>query len=566
MPQFTGLASPATRGRYRNEEQKVIALDVADAHGKTITAYSTVPQSMLSDELGEDTGAVMTEMLNICRYYKMYRDGRDFNPEGSNNDYLPADLHYKMGASLINKEARFLFAESPTITVQPRGKVGKATKEEQNTLTTLNDLLHTILTANFFEEALIKAAKDCFIGKRVAALVNFNEEDGVTITFMPATQFIFETKMTNPNCITKFVAFLPLNHENTLADRRVFKKKYELDDDGTVWLEEAIYDGAGNLINTVTDRTSIELDVIPACVFINDGLSGDLRGESEMRNISYYEKWYSRLSSADIDAQRKSMNPIKYSVDMDNRSTKNLSTGPGAFWDFGSDQNLSTPHPEVGMLEPKMNYSEALADTLNRLKTTGFEQVDMPNINLESMNGTFTSGKAIKALYWPLIVRCTEKMKMWGPQLANLMRIVIDGSYKYPNCVVDRYIDALPGTEAVDYEIDVENHVPIPEDEIEKKNMDLAEVASYTMSRKTYMKNWYNLTDDEVQAELDQIALERQIIEDSSFSSATGTVPSVPSPDQSYAEPRYNMTDNSAARDSNMPEGEQMNDTRNAEA
>ena len=45
--------------------------------------------------------------------------------------------------------------------------------------------------------------------------------------------------------------------------------------------------------------------------------------------------------------------------------------------------------------------------------------------------------------------------------------------------------------------------------------MDLAEVNSQTMSRKSYMKKWRELTDDEVNEELEQIALERQMLEDS---------------------------------------------------
>jgi hypothetical protein len=35
------------------------------------------------------------------------------------------------------------------------------------------------------------------------------------------------------------------------------------------------------------------------------------------------------------------------------------------------------------------------------------------------------------------------------------------------------------------------------------------------MSRKSYMKKWRNLTNDEVDAELQQIALEREMLEDS---------------------------------------------------
>ena len=47
--------------------------------------------------------------------------------------------------------------------------------------------------------------------------------------------------------------------------------------------------------------------------------------------------------------------------------------------------------------------------------------------------------------------------------------------------------------------------------------MDLAEVTANVMSKKSYMKKWRDLTDKEVDEELEQIALERQIIEDAAF-------------------------------------------------
>ena len=87
---------------------------------------------------------------------------------------------------------------------------------------------------------------------------------------------------------------------------------------------------------------------------------GDEKGESEVENLWDYEQYYSKLSNADIDAQRKSMNPTKYLVDMESNSTKNLSTAAGALWDLGSDQNLESPSVKVGMLESQMNYYKAL--------------------------------------------------------------------------------------------------------------------------------------------------------------------------------------------------------------
>ena len=499
-----------------SEEAKVIE---AENSTEVLAAFNRIPYALINAEVTGAAKDTLDELTQICKYYKVYKKGASFTVEGTNGDYIPAKLKYKMAASLINKEARFLFAEPPDITVEPKGDVGKITDDAKNALTVMNDLVKTILDRNKFEAALIKAAKDCFIGKRVAGLVNFNEDDGVTVTFLPSTQFIYETKIGNPNVLTKFVCFIIIKDSITLTEKRIFKKKFELVDN-VVYLEEVLYDGAGKEIEVVTEYQETLMPMIPASIFINDGLTGEEQGESEIEILQDDESWYSKLSNADIDAQRKSMNPTKYTIDMESNSTKNLSTAAGALWDLGSDQNLDKPHPAVGMLEPSMSYSTSLDTTLKRVKKSAYNQVDMPDI--EEVQATITSGKALKAIYWPLIVRCKEKMKMWGPQLRQLVDIIIQGAMAYPNCI-EQYTDDV--ISPVAYEISITGNLPIPEDEIEEKNMDLAEVESKTMSRKAYMKKWRGLTDDEVMEELEQIALERQLIEDSSFTGAAGGEP-----------------------------------------
>lgn len=494
-----------------SEEARMAALN--ESSDNELKAYNRIPYALISSEIDGSSYDFLAELNEICGYYKIYNKGMQFTPEGSNGDYVPSNLPYKMTATLINKEARFLFAESPLIQVEPKGDVGIVTDSAKEALTVLNDLVKSVLDKNNFEEKLIKAARDCFIGKRVAALVNFNEEDGVTVNFLPSTQFLFETKMGNDNVLTKFVAFIIVKDSVTLSERKIFKKKYEVVD-GVVYLEENLYDGAGMLIESVTERTELDIDFIPAVVFLNDGLTGDLDGESEVEILKDYEAWYSKLSNIDIDAERKSMNPIKYAIDMDSNSTKNLSTAAGSFWDLGSDQNLEHPAAQVGMLEPNMSYSGALKTSLDRLKTTTYEQVDMPNVTLETMTGAITSGKALQAVYWPLIVRCKEKMKMWGPCLQMMVKHIIEGAMVYPNTTLDILTDPIV---PVDYEVKVEQKTPLPEDEVEAKNMDLSEVMSQTMSRKSFMMKWRGLTDEEVAEELQQIAVERQIFEDSFY-------------------------------------------------
>ena len=505
-----------------SEEAKVIE---AENSTVVLSAFNRIPYGLINEEVSGYTNDVLAELTQICGYYKVYKEGAKFITEGSNGDYVPSNLPYKMAASLINKEARFLFADAPDITITTKGDLGKASEEAKNQITVMSDLVKTILDANKFEQQLIKAARDCFIGKRVACLVNFNEEDGVTVTFLPSTQFLYEMNIGNTK-LTKFVAFIIVKDSITLSEKRIFKKKYELEHkpDGTdvVYLEEQLYDGAGRLLEDVTARQEIMLDKIPAIVILNDGLTGDDDGESEIEILKDYESWYSKLSNADIDSERKSMNQIKYTIDMDSNSTKGLSTAPGAFWDLGSDQNLDHPSPSVGTINPDTSYSSALQSSLDRIKSTGYDQVDMPDINLQTMSGAITSGKALKAIYWPLIIRCKEKMKTWGPQLEAMVSIIIDGSIVYPNCI-KRYTDDF--LVSVAYEVDVEQNIPIPDDEVEEKNVDLAEVTAQVMSRKSYMKKWYQLTDDEVSEELEQIAIERQILEEASFPMNGETVP-----------------------------------------
>lgn len=499
-----------------SEEEKVV---LAEESPDTLKAWLKIPYHIIKTEVEEGSDFVEQEFGEICKYYKIYKKGKDFTVEGSNGDYIPARLKYRMAYNLVNKEARFLFAEKPDINIKSKGEVGVVSDVTQKALTTMNELLNTVLTDNKFEDILLKAAKDCFIGKRVAVLVNFNEEDGVTVTFLDSLQFLYETKPNNPNVLIKFVCWNVIKESVNASERRIFKKKFTLEDDGFAYVEEIIYDGAGQEIEVVTEKQPTLLNFIPAAIVLNDGLSGDKLGESEVELLMYDEEWYSKLSNADNDAQRKSMNPTKYTVDMEGNSTKNLSTAAGAYWDLGSDQNLETPKPMVGLLEPQMHYSESLKTTLDRIKTTAYEKVDVPNITNESLSGVITSGKALKAIYWPLIIRCKEKMKSWGPALIAMTDIIIKGALAYPKCV-EKYIDGI--FNMVDYEVIVEQNTPLPEDENEEKTINLAEVEASVMSKKTYMKRWYGMTDDDVSRELNQIALERQILEDSAFDTNNG--------------------------------------------
>lgn len=62
------------------------------------------------------------------------------------------------------------------------------------------------------------------------------------------------------------------------------------------------------------------------------------------------------------------------------------------------------------------------------------------------------------------------------------------------------------------YIVNIENSYPILEDESEEKSTDMMEVSTQVLSRKSYMKKWRGLSDEDVEDELNQIALEQQML------------------------------------------------------
>ncbi len=493
-----------------------------------MTRVLNIPTGIIKAELEGLYGTnVLRDMHEIIQLYQVYEQGAAYI-EDQSLDYVPADLRYKTARALLDKEVRFLFSKAPDFYVEAElGDTTEQRRKAKDAMDVYQQLVDKALAQNGFANALLKAAKDCFIGKRVALMFNINEDSGIQVSFLPSLEFVYDVDPNNANILTKIVVFYGLNASKARVDQRIYKKKYWLENDAC-WYSEEVYDGTGQLVETLQEPTKTLFSYIPAWVILNDGLTGDLVGVSEIEQLRDYEEWYSKLAAADMDAERKGMNPIRYTIDASPESTKDLSISAGAFWDLSSDQNQAQDKSaQVGVLDSPMSYSGALGVTLDRIKNTMYEQCAVPNVSPEALKGVVSSGKTLKAIYWDLIVRCDEKMVAWRPALEFLVKCIIEGVRLYPKAG-ERYIEEpLPD---MPYIIRVDNQYSLPEDEAEEKQVDLAEVTAQTMSRKAYMKKWRNLDDDEADEELRQIALERQLLEDAF------AMPGTPTPEKANPE------------------------------
>ena len=83
-----------------SEEAKVIN---AENKKDVLKAYNRIPYALINAEVGGSTKDTLEELTKICGYYKIYKKGSDFTVEGTNGDYTPAQLKYKMAASSLLK-------------------------------------------------------------------------------------------------------------------------------------------------------------------------------------------------------------------------------------------------------------------------------------------------------------------------------------------------------------------------------------------------------------------------------------------------------------------------------
>lgn len=459
---------------------------------------------LLQELNGIYSGEQLREINEIIDCYNKY-DGIGLDDwEDRSKDYIPTKKVSNFIAELIDKEARFMFGEFPYITVECENEDAKMKIEHA---------IKDINNKNNMAAEYIKAAKDCFIGKRVAIKLNAQEGDrkrGIKILFKNSLEFVFETDLEDTKKLSKLIFYYKVKDSSVREQEVWWKQKYELNEQGYCILNEGKYNGNGELLEEYYSDFNTKLDFIPGGVIVNDGLSGDTKGRSDVTKLISSQLDYNRIDSEDTDALLKGMNQIKYTIDAapqigDDGKELSLPLGPGAYWDIQSSETRENVQAKAGVLGVDFNYAEKLNSKLDRNKNTMYELMNIPQIDLKELSGVMTSGKSMKALYWQMILRIKEKFTAWKPALENMYKDAIEMSKIYK----------LYDIPDIEYDINVEFNSPLPEDELEEMQADLLKVNAQAMSRLQFITKWFECSTDEAEDILQQIGKEKELLEDS---------------------------------------------------
>lgn len=428
-------------------------------------------QEIIGTELSGLYGQkVLEDMGHIIALYDFY-DGRGQEWQTATDlDYRPTKLITNLCKKLIRRESRFMFGRTPEISIRAI---------DGSPLDECTAAVRHVLSASSFPERLLKGMRDCLIGKRVALKLSGGIGQPVSVQLRPSLEFVYEPREDDADDLKKIIFFYRTNDCTRAADQRIWKQKYEMSGN-RCFVTEGIYDGKGNLVEG-GDCINTGLDFIPCRVIINDGLTGDLRGESDVEEIMASQMIYNRLKSDDLDALRFNMFPQRVAVDADGSSLENMVIAPGSLIDLMTDpaRGDGGHQASLTMLEPKFGYNDRFENAMNRIKQDMHELLGVPNVSLEQLRGYASSGVSVRALYWELEERCEERWATWGPALEWMSRSILKMLSAYSGTVFPR-----------DINVHIEHLYPIMADEHSERELDLREVASGVRDADSYRRKW----------------------------------------------------------------------------
>lgn len=456
-------------------------------------------ERMLEKELGSMYGkSVWDDLQDNLRLYAIYDGSGQMWEVADNLDYKPTRRITNHTQHLIKEEARFMFSRAPEINIKPLDD-DDANKERCEAL---EDYVSQALTRSKWQASLTQAGRDCFIGKRVALKVCATA-DGPVALFRPSLEFFTDVENDDTDRMTKAIFFYSQNAEKDEARQRIWVQRY-FTDDGGVYLSETVYDGRGVIVERRRDGERLPLDRIPVYPIINDGLTGDTIGQSDVTPLVPLQDAYNRMTSDDQDALRFCMFPQTVFTDAAEKSLEAIKVAPKAMIDLQTEPTAVDVQAKAGILESGFSYDGRLEHALERVKSDMYEILSVPKATIEDYKGMQASGKALKALYWPLISRCEEKWATW------------DTALKWMVDTIAQLAAAYGGGEAfcgARYKVEINHLYPITDDEEEERALDLREVSAKARSRKSYIEKWQRM--DDADDEIEQLAKERTALEES---------------------------------------------------
>lgn len=441
---------------------------------------------------------LLKERTEIIQYYSFYNGeakddkqnpftmGQSWEvPEGL--DYEPTQEIRNHTKKLLQKQQRFMFGQSPTVMVKPYDN------ESTDAAETKRQFIDDILDGGEFWNETFKAFLDCTIGKRVLLLVDANPGEEIQYKYYTADQFTYKTNKHDYKKLEEvIIAYQDADTVDKPADEQIWHRwKYAIEDfeGSTCILEIGEFDGNGKEIEGTHQVIDTKLKELPARVILNGGLLGDTNGTSDVEDLMSIANSYNKRMSDFADSLRFKMFEQPVITNASASSVESIKVAPNALIDLKADPTQQGAKPEAYMLSSTFSFKDAAEYYLDKALADMYELMDQPRP--EDIKNV-PSAKAIRFIFYDLMARCEEKWKSWEPVILWAINFSLEVTEQF-NLYTDNDNRKSLGTKA---RVSLTHNYPIPEDEELKKKLAMQEVETQVKSRKTYMREFGDIEDE----------------------------------------------------------------------
>jgi hypothetical protein len=396
-------------------------------------------------------------------------------------DYEPTKLTIGYQRKLIDTIAAWQFEKEPKVNVPPDviddpalmvtpGYAPSTAQQAENSRAKAKERLLTwAWDDNRMHEKLLKAAKDRSISQTgVYTRLHYDKRRGdIRVFFHPSIEVI---AVHDPWDIDKldevhFIAYL--DEDLTKLWKLSYYLVWKGDEDTGAYdceIEEAVYDEGLTVTEQRVKRQSMGLDFIPVVHIPTDGLTGQIRGYSDLERMNDIADEIDRKLSDYSDALRFEMFAITLLMNVEEDPANPLKTAPSAKWNLGS-AGSEEGQPDAKRLESGFKFKDAIESYLDRMYEALHEISEVPVVNTAEMRTGGINDMALKLLFAAIISKTQRSWITWQSRLQTLNEYILrymKARQEHPRFKYDRELMAqLDGY----YYSEIIFGLPLPQDQ-----------------------------------------------------------------------------------------------------
>lgn len=390
--------------------------------------YDELVFSPLQQALGAETWRRINRQLRDYAYYEgrqhtdpltgqQVRADQLQRPSGL--DYDPTRFATNYFKSFIDKKAHWLMGGRHAISVPV---AHDAAASDAKTAEDYEKLLNQLWRENKARTALIKAARDYLIARRVACRLRYSPQSGRLIwtwrsdaEFVPVYADDDHTEM----IAAHFITSREVVGRGGAIQTIIHKESYELDS-GVCYYAEAEYTEGLELYRIIAPRASMQIDFLPVVSVAVPGLSGEEMDTSEIEAMRAITDRINALNEDAIDALKFEMFAMTALLNVPPGTAAKISIAPGAVLEIASTTMMGEAKPDVKRVEGSFSWSAALDAQYNRLKSALHEITSLPNIVPQELNFGGLNGDALQVLFQAIIQETEQHWLAWEDGLTEL--------------------------------------------------------------------------------------------------------------------------------------------------